>query len=479
MQLKRRSKRRARHVRERLAGFAATLLAAAVTTQSGQALAQDYSGDAGYGNEDDAFGPGIAYSQIDSAVLVYQESGSRVRAIEPAIDLSVHSPGGDLLTLGVVADAVSGATPNGAVPSDRTQTFVTPVKARGSTATVTGASGGSTIIQLPPTPGQVAQAALGRQYVIAPNVLPVDKGFHDHRGAFNFGWSQPLGVLTDVGFGAGYSLEQDYRVITGNVHADQTFNSNNTTLSLSVNVELDSSFPYGGVPTPFTQMTPQWKTPTARGKTQTGFVLGLTQVLTRNWLAELNYAFDVQDGYLNDPYRVISVVDPVSGEPGSYLYESRPRRRQSQSIFFDNKFDFGPSLTEVSFRYFKDDWGITSKTADISERVKLTDWFYIEPNARWYQQSAANFFHNYLVAGQTQPLFASSDSRLGKFTSYTYGLKLGFDLTGNTELYLRGEYYRQLGQGHPAGAIGQLAHQNLFSGTNAAFVLLGYSWDFH
>jgi hypothetical protein len=109
----------------------------------------------------------------------------------------------------------------------------------------------------------------------------------------------------------------------------------------------------------------------------------------------------------------------------------------------------------------------------------LVRWAYVEPSARWYRQSAANFFGDYLVGGQPLPTFASSDPRLGKFTAITYGAKVGFNPTGRTELYLRGGYYQQTGDSHPADAIGQLKQQNLFAGTNAAFVFFGYNWDFH
>ncbi len=473
MQLKKR--RRPRRIRNSLTALSATLLAATITGPSDKALAQDY----GYGTTDNNFGPGVSYSEFDSALLVYQESNSRVMAIEPAANLTVHGAWGAELSLGVIFDAVSGATPNGAAPSDRIQTFVVPIKAQGSTATVTSASGGGTVIHLPPTPGQVAAAALGIQYTTAPNTLPVDKGFHDHREAFNFSWSQPLGAISQVGFGGGYSQEQDYRAITANVRVAQNFNSDNTTVSLAVNGEFNSSFPYGGVPVPLSAMNPTWKTPSTRTKSQTGFVLGLTEVMSRHWLMQLNYSFDTQSGYQNDPYKVISLVDPTSGEPANYLYESRPNNRQSQSIFWDNKFDFGPSVTDLSLRYFTDDWGITSKTAELSERIDLSPSFYIEPSARWYQQSSASFFHNYLVQGQTLPAFASSDSRLAAFTSQTYGVKIGFNPTGRTELYLRAGYYRQFGDSHPAGAIGQLAQQNLFAGTDAVFGFIGYRWDFH
>ena len=74
-------------------------------------------------------------------------------------------PAGQEISLGFVFDSVSGATPNGAVPSDLPQTFVTPIKAQGSTATVTSASGVSTIIHLPPSPGDLAAAAGARRCV--------------------------------------------------------------------------------------------------------------------------------------------------------------------------------------------------------------------------------------------------------------------------------------------------------------------------
>ena len=479
MQLK---KKRAGQVRESLAVFSASLLAATIVTHADEAQAQQLNYGSSYGSKNDNFGPGIAYSQLDSALLVYQESGGRVRAIEPAMDLSVHGAAGQELTLGLVADAVSGATPNGAVPSDLTQTFITPVKTRGAstgggTETVTSASGGSTIIHLPSTPGQVTTSA--RQYTIAAGLLPMDKGFHDHRMAFNFGYAQPIGGISLVGFGGGYSIEQDYQAITGNVRVAQTFNEGNTTLSLALNTELDSSFPYGGVPTPLTAMSGVWKTPSSRNKTQAGFVFGITEVMTRRWLMELDYSYDMQNGYMNDPYRILSVVNPRSGEPTGYLYENRPNKRTSQSLFWDNKLDLDPFVTELSMRYFKDSWGITSKTAELSERIGLSSSIYLEPSVRWYQQSSANFFHSFLVGGQPLPTFASSDTRLGKFTSLTYGMKVGFKLTGRTELYLRGGYYQQTGDGHPADAFGQLQDQNLFAGSKAAFVFLGYTWDFH
>ena len=181
MQLKKRG-----GVRQKLARISAGLLAAALPPLAGQAAAQSYYDDA-YGNRNDNFGPGFSYSQLDAALLVYKEAGSRVSAVEPTLNLVMHAADGRQLSMGAVADAVSGATPNGAVPSILPQNFVTPIKAHGSSTSVTSASGGSTIIQLPPTPGQLATAALGRQYTVAANTLPFN---HDSSG-------NPLGLLLE------------------------------------------------------------------------------------------------------------------------------------------------------------------------------------------------------------------------------------------------------------------------------------------
>ena len=473
MQLKKR-----KGVRESLARISAGLLTATIPALAQPAAAQDEYG-YGYGSRNDNFGPGFAYSELNAALLVYQESGGRVGAIEPTLDFAINGADGRQLQLGMVADAVSGATPNGAVPSTQPQNFLTPIKAQGSSTTVTSASGGSTIIHLPPTPGQLAAASLGRQYTVAANTLPVDQGFRDHRGALTFGWNQPLGGITGIGFGGGYSRESDYSSLTGNAHIDQTFNAGNTTLSLNLNTELDSSFPFGGIPTPLTTMNAQWKTPTSRNKTQTGFVAGLTEVMSRRWLMQMNYAFDQQSGYQNDPYRIISVVDPSSGLPTQSLYENRPQKRQSQSLYWDNKFDLDPAITDLSLRYFTDSWGIRSETAELSERLNLGSRYYVEPSARWYKQTAASFFHYFLVGGTALPANVTSDMRLGAFTSMTFGAKFGFIISKRSEFYLRAEYYNQTGNDHPPDAIGQLKQQNLFAGSKATLVFAGYKWDFH
>lgn len=407
---------------------------------------------------------------VDSAVLFYQEKGGRVQAVEPTGSVVYTNSYGDAYSVKVTSDSLTGATPNGATPSSHPQTFTTPARGAGSTVTVTSASGGSTLVNLP-------GGLQVRQYTIAPNTLPVDNGFRDNRYALDLGYTRQLDSVSKWSIGGAYSQERDYTSFSVNTGYSRDVNHKNTTLSLSANFEYDRSRPFFGSPTPFAVMDGTQKGPN-QTKTVISVVAGVTQVMNRRWLAQLNISAGQNSGYQNDPYRIISVVDPTFGAPLQYLYESRPRSRFRESIYWGNKVALGPTVADVSARAYHDSWGITSFTGEISERVPLVAGFYIEPSARYYHQSAANFFQYYLVSGTPLPSFASSDSRLSKFSATTFGVKAGLKILTDGELYVLGETYKQTGAAGPPNAIGDLANQNLFSGVKATSIVAGIRYTF-
>jgi hypothetical protein len=207
-------------------------------------------------------------------------------------------------------------------------------------------------------------------------------------------------------------------------------------------------------------------------------VFGITQVMSRRWLSTLSYSYADSHGYQNNPYKIISVVDPFSGQPTAQLYENRPEERRKQSLFLENNIHLPGDVVSVSLRAYKDDWGIKSATADLRYRYQITQDYYLEPHVRYYEQGAADFFHYYLVAGEALPQYASADTRLAKFNAQTYGMKFGMPLNKGSEFNVRVEYYDQHGNGSPSYAIGQLKQQNLFPDLKAFTVLFGYSYAF-
>jgi len=414
---------------------------------------------------------------IDSAVLVYHEVG-RVQAIEPEVNVTQKIDEDRTLTAGFAADSLTGPTPIGAVPSTLTQTYVRPYKivALGTPVTVTTASGGATVVIIPPATGAKYQV-LGASTTVPPNSYPLDHGFHDERMAGNLGWEQALTPTFKIDGGVAYSKEHDYRSESIHIGLSQDFNAHNTTFNAGLNYESDLSFPIGGTPTPLTLMNANWKGPDASLR-EVDAVLGITQVMTRRWLTSLSYSFSDLHGYQSDPYKLISVVDPVSGQPTAQLYENRPDSRRKQSLFLENKVHLTSDIVTVALRGYSDDWGIKSFTADLRYRLQMGVDYYVEPHVRYYQQGAADFFHYYLVSGEAMPQYASADTRLAAFHAQTYGAKFGVRLDDNAELNVRVEYYDQHGNGSPANAIGQLRQQDLFPDLKAYTVLLGFTIGF-
>jgi hypothetical protein len=221
---------------------------------------------------------------------------------------------------------------------------------------------------------------------------------------------------------------------------------------------MDDLSPEGGAPMPLAPMRGVDDQSSKLGddsKDVVDLLFGVTQVIDRRTIVQLNYSLSQSDGYLNDPYRLITVLDPGTGElvPGPdpglnlYLYESRPDERTKHGLFGKVKHDFDRDVLSFSYRFMTDDWGIDSHTVDMQYRWQFSPRNYLEPHVRYYMQSQADFYRTSLAAGEPLPEFASSDYRLGEFNAITVGAKYGHTLSRGQELGFRLEYYTTSGAG--------------------------------
>lgn len=407
--------------------------------------------------------------QVDSALLYYKEDQGRVQAIEPVVSLKRDF--GDDRSLGVklTYDSLSGGSPNGALPSHSPQTFATPSGASleapsGEPQTYTTSSG-----------RVVAQLEKVTLYTTEPGKLPLDPNFHDQRVAFSTSWQQRLGEQMRLSVGGDLSHEQDFMSAGLNAALARDFNNKNTTLSLGTNWEADAIRPIGGAPVGGTDYT-QLQKGGNESKTVGGALFGVTQVLSRRWLAQLNYSYDSSQGYQTDPYKILSVID-AGGNAVGYRFEKRPDSRTRQSVFLENKLALGRDVLDLSLRHMKDNWGIKSQTADLRYRLELGNAMYIEPHARYYKQNAARFYNLYLNAADPAPDFMSADPRLGAFDAMTYGVKFGMTLADKSEVSIRLEQYRQTAQDVPA-AFGQLQGLDLNPGLKSFIFQVGWRFSF-
>ena len=416
--------------------------------------------------------PANAYNQsasevgaliADTALLVYQEDNDRVRAVESASSLTVNTPGGMVVSGKFTYDSLTGATPNGSIRSRYFQTFYPPRKTRyigGGLGTIpdtlTGASG---------------------RYSVAPGELPVDKGFKDHREAYDLGISLPLDDGFRFSIGGAISTETDFTSRSVRASIAKDLWNRNTTLSFGFNYEHDIVRPFTGVPPALSYMGDRI-VGASQAKKVASLVAGVTQILNPHWLVQLNYSYGYSRGYQTDPYRIFALVDGETGDPFYYIYESRPERRERSSIYAATKLALDSAVTDASVRWYHDSWGITALTFAMSEHIPVARASYVEPGLRFYHQTAASFYAPYLRIDEPTPSYISSDSRLSRFQAWTLSFRLGTHLTSRLELYGAFERYVQTGRHYDRSAPGVLAQTDLFAGTRSTSLISGlrYTW---
>ena len=367
---------------------------------------------------------------FDTSLLFYGES-QRVSDLSANVRAQ-HGLGSGLLTLRLTVDSLTGASASGAVPSRFPQTFTTP-------------SGNGS-------------------YQAGPGATPLDTSFLDTRVAFGANWLRSVGTRGELDFGLSGSKEYDYLHTGANARYSLAFDQRNTTLGIGLAFASDTVDPVGGAPVGLTPMRAAGQPAGKLGsdsKRVTDLLLGVTQVLGPRTVGELSYSFSRSDGYLTDPYKVLTVVDPATGDPVPgpdlpylYLFEDRPDSRTKHSLYAQVKHRFGRPVADASYRYMTDDWGVTSHTLEMHWRQPIGPRWFVQPHLRYYVQSAADFYRPFLVSGQPLPDHASADYRLGELDAATLGVKVGRALAHDREVSLRVEYYRPSGRAPPLSAFG-------------------------
>lgn len=395
------------------------LLAVATTTLlSGVAHSANSSGDNNW--------------EVDSSILYYSEA-DRVTVIEPVVSMRKNMGDENFLNLRFVLDSLTGSSPNGAIKTGNAQTFTTP-------------SGNSS-------------------YTTAANETPLDPSFHDTRISINAEWEKSLNKTTRAIFGTNISSEYDYQSLGVSANFSWDFNNRNTTLTAGAAINADTINPVGGVPTGLTFMdTSKSTTGSDDSKTVTDLILGVTQVINRTTLMQLNLNIGSDSGYMTDPYKVLSVLG--SGETYPYIYEKRPDSRARQALYWKTVMGFDEDVLNLSYRYYWDDWDVSSHTIEAKYRFSLGSKHYIQPEVRYYVQDKANFYYYNLVDGAI-PTYASADYRLADLKTTTLAFKYGIDLKKDSEFSVR------------VGKMNQTSNGDApFEDVDATFVQLNYNMTF-
>lgn len=407
--------------------------------------------------------------QFDTAILYYGET-DRVSLVEGVVSATKDFGDDHIFNGKITYDGLTGASATGAVAQDAVQTFSRP-----------SGKGG---------------------YQVAANTTPLDDTFRDSRVQLNANWAQPLSSGIAGGIGVHISKEYDYfsAGLNGNLSFD--FNQKNTTLSVGSSFQYDQIDPVGGKPIGLSSMpirpysdyddeqsesenadefydsafTTQYQSrEKSADKNTLDVLVGLTQVLNRRTIMQVNYGLSVADGYLNDPYKLLSVVDST-GVTQDIVFEERPDTRTKHNIFWQTKYAMNNGVVDVSYRYMQDDWDIKSHTVESRLRFNVGESGYLQPHFRYYRQGAAEFYRPFLLANEALPEYASADYRLGEMTAYTLGIKYGQKRANGDAWAVRLEYYQQNPQNAGFAEPEALQQQDLYPSIKAMVLQFNYSF---
>jgi uncharacterized protein DUF3570 len=401
-----------------------------------------------------------AVTQVDATVLLYGEQ-SRAKVTEPTVRVTRIQPSGRSLSGQVILDVITGASPSGAMPPGVIDSTAVPPPGEEAprVQTMTAASGGG-----------------GSPAAPDPGAIPVVQ-FQDFRVAFDGDWHEPIGSYLASTLSGHYSREKDYESIGGSGKLSLDFMHHLTNLTIGGGVNHDGVFPTGGTPLPLSDGT--IVSDSRNAKRVTNALIGLSRVITRRWLISVNGSRTFEDGYLTEPYKVVSLIDPLTGFTVGQITDGRPSTRNRSDVMTSMVYHLTSDVVHLSHRYYWDDWGVRSNTFDLKLRHDTGDSSFLQPHLRYYSQTQADFFTFGLVQGEPIPAYATSDYRLGPLQTATVGLTYGFHLPESPgEFTIRAEYIRQFGDGHPDYAVGVQQDFDLMPPVNVGTLVAAYSVTF-
>jgi Protein of unknown function (DUF3570) len=265
--------------------------------------------------------------------------------------------------------------------------------------------------------------------------------------------NEKTGLL--LGGNVAFSKEYDYTSIGGGCNFNKKSKSQNTEFGARLNVFLDTYSQI--VPSEFRSGLPprQQKKGEIGNASRNTYDLSLTlsQVLSTRFQLALTLDLAYQSGLLSTPFHRVYMND------GSLLRETLPGSRIKVPIGLRANYFVGERFIIRSFyRYYQDDWGMTSHTLHVEFPYKISSALSVTPFYRYYHQTSIDHFAPYLENKAGAEYF-SSDYDLSGFDSQFYGvgvrhtpLKMIANLFAISQVELRGALYNR-SDGLTAGIV--------------------------
>jgi hypothetical protein len=155
--------------------------------------------------------------------------------------------------------------------------------------------------------------------------------------------------------------------------------------------------------------------------------LSLSQIFTRDLVMAFTFETITDEGYLNNPYRLVRYEDSGSTDGYSFQPEVYPETRTSNAFAVRGNYYLAQrAAVHASFRLFKDTWGIDATTFGLGYTLPYEEDWIFEARLRLHDQTSAEFYSDLFPFRDAQNYLAR-DKELSAFTSTSIGLGASYD----------------------------------------------------
>jgi hypothetical protein len=207
---------------------------------------------------------------------------------------------------------------------------------------------------------------------------------------------------TTVGFGVSTSIETDYQSFGGNINFSKKTKNKNGEFTAKFQTYLDQV----NLIAPVELRTNGNRSKHGEGNSaRNTFAGSLSYSQIINQRLQIMFLADIvqQQGYLSLPFHRVYFKDATVHQ------ENLPNSRLKIPLGFRANYFLGDKfIIKAYYRFYTDNWGLTSHTASIELPVKISPFLSVSPFYRFYNQTAIKYFAPYQVHTAQDPYYTSN-----------------------------------------------------------------------
>jgi len=255
-----------------------------------------------------------------------------------------------------------------------------------------------------------------------------------------------------LSFGAYYSAEIDYTGKAVFMNYVRQLNEQNTAIGIGIAQSFDT-------------WNPVYDRELAKdNRNETKIDFSVNQLISPTFSMQAIYSYMYSEGFLSSPYHYV-LQDNIA------KFENYPDTRVGHAFALKGVYLLdSANAMNFSYRYYFDDWDISSNTVNIEELHDFSSKFTSGIRFRYYTQTKSNFVQD-IGSYQVNDAYFATDYRMSAFDSYTIGIPFIYRLDSGDKVTASIDYYQTTDNEYMQSWYG-------VNSITAVFTTLSYEFDF-